>query len=274
METLSVQALSSFPAIMLEGSATVKDAIAIIHKTGYRRIPVRIGPDIEGIISASHIVSLLQSQGSDFDYETLVGEIMEKHVLLLNANDPLVEALKRVYYAPTGCVIVRREESSEWGICCERDFIWADILWESIPSAMIDEEEGIGTPVTPDLFISPDFSLWQAADKLASLERRNLLIGDPINQTPTSILTTVDIVKALEIHRNRILADPEFIHTELAPFPYHAVSGLPVPQSTSSVRRWMGVRGFGAFPLLSRGRAVKMIDEHHLTRVLIDHYLS
>ncbi len=274
METLSVKALSSFPAIMLEGSATVKDAISLIHKTGYRRIPIRIGPEIEGIVSASHIIALLQRQGSEFDYGTLVGEIMEKHVLILDSQEPLIEALKRVYYAPTGCVIVRKEEGNEWGICCERDFIWADILWDNIPSRMIDEEEGIGTSVTSDLFISPDFSLWQAADKFVSLERRNLLIGDPINQVPSSILTTVDVVKVLEIHKHRILTDPEFVHTELKPFPYHAVSGLPVPQSISSVRRWMGVRGFGAFPLLSRGKATKIIDEHHLIRVLIDHYLK
>ncbi len=274
MESLSVQALSSFPAIMLEGSATVHDAITLIHKTGYRRIPIVIGPDVEGIVSAIHIVELLQRQGSDFDYGTLVGEIMEKHVLTLNSRDPLVEALKRVYYAPTGCVIVKNEQENEWGICCERDFIWADILWENIPSSIIEEDMGIGTLVSGDLFISPDFSLWQAADRLVSSGRRNVLIGDPLSQIPSSILTTVDIVKALEIHKDKILSNSEFIHTELKPFPFHAVSGLPIPQSTSSVRRWMGVRGFGAFPLLSRGRAVKMIDEHHLIRVLIDHYLS
>lgn len=268
-ELHTVKEIMSSPVISITATEKIEDFIKKIYETGLRRFPVLIGGFPEGIVTAYDVVKLIYQNPDSEILNLTVGEIMTKEPVTVDVSASVFEGLDLMVKKNVGCIPVINAENNELvGIISERDYLWHDFLWENVPSEFVDVDEGIGDKVTPDFFITEEFSIWQITDRMIKVNRRQLLVGDPETFHARSIVSSVDLLVGIAKNLRVIRNNPDYFMNAWKAFPLHSVAGLPAPQTITALRRWMGKRGFGAFPLFYRGKAVKMIDEKNLVKYL------
>jgi CBS domain-containing protein len=101
--------------------ATVREAAALMHQQGTRRVPVVEDGRLEGIITVTDVVRAIADGEEDGDTE--VGELAREDVNTTYAETPLTVAEREISYANVPYTVVLGEDAEMAGMLTEVDII-------------------------------------------------------------------------------------------------------------------------------------------------------
>jgi len=129
-ELLSVRRFMSKRVRTAYKDAKVRDAVSIMAKGGFRRLPVtdETGKVI-GIVTASDIVRRMDKEIRKGNPEEYMGkplhEVMNRNVLTVRPEDSVNQAAARMIIERVGSLLVLDENGKAAGIITERDLVIA-----------------------------------------------------------------------------------------------------------------------------------------------------
>jgi len=129
-ELLSVRRFMSKRVRTAYKDAKVRDAVSIMAKGGFRRLPVtdETGKVI-GIVTASDIVRRMDKEIRKGNPEEYMGkplhEVMNRNVLTVRPEDSVNQAAARMIIERVGSLLVLDENGKAAGIITERDLVMA-----------------------------------------------------------------------------------------------------------------------------------------------------
>lgn len=117
-----------------------------------------------------------------------IGEVMTKHVVMVEHNTKVVEVCKLMGKSKIGSVIVTKE-GKPFGIFTERDLLSKVLL-----SGSLEDEVGKYAS-SPLIVVSPDYEVKEAARIMADLGIRRLVVME--EGEIRGIFTSSDLVRVL-----------------------------------------------------------------------------
>ncbi len=131
---VKVSDVMSSPVITVDISSTLRDAMKIMIKYGFRRLPVVENNIVKGIVTAMDIIKFFGTHKA-FEYTTTgsieeilrvpVREVMVKDVVTVSPDSDVGEAAKLMNERNVGSVLVVTKEYELLGILSERDILYA-----------------------------------------------------------------------------------------------------------------------------------------------------
>ena len=184
LKTEKVEAVMSYPLIMIEPELKIKEAAQMmIQKKG--RLTVFEGRNLVGILTAS---DLIQSLPEVPETDAKVDDFMSKRLEAVDEKTPVASVAKLMGEKRIGSVVVTREREPV-GIFTERDLL-STLLVEGKPLiAEVGKEAS-----SPLITIPAGTSVHQAAVTMAMKHIRRLLITK--NGALVGIITARDLVEA------------------------------------------------------------------------------
>ncbi len=131
---VKISDVMSSPVITVDITSTLKDAMKIMIKYGFRRLPVVENNIVKGIVTAMDIIKFFGTHKA-FEYTTSgnieeilsvpVEEVMVKDVVTVSPDSDVGEAARLMNERNVGSVLVVTKEYELLGIVSERDILYA-----------------------------------------------------------------------------------------------------------------------------------------------------
>jgi len=117
---------------------------------------------------------------------TFVNQIMKTHVVSIDENETVQDAAQQMVKSNIGCVIITRD-GIPFGIFTESDFVRIAAKGNPLFTRLSEEVS------TPLVVISPEETLWEAADIMSKKDIHKLPIQD--ENKIVGIITASDLLK-------------------------------------------------------------------------------
>ena len=131
---VKISDVMSSPVITVDITSTLRDAMKIMIKYGFRRLPVVENNIVKGIVTAMDIIKFFGTHKA-FEYTTTgsieeilsvpVEEVMVKDVVTVSPDSDVGEAARLMNERNVGSVLVVTKEYELLGIVSERDILYA-----------------------------------------------------------------------------------------------------------------------------------------------------
>jgi len=272
-----IMAIAKSPVVTMAPTTPVYDAIRIMVKAGFRRIPV-VDPGtkrLRGIITATDIVNYLgggekfqiiqRKYGGNF-YKAInepVKSVMTREVASTLTTANIGEAIERMKTHRVGGLPVVDEENQVWAIVTERDiaFIFTEKIGGAKVADVMSKKVVTAKPETP-IFEAEKTMIQHGFRRLPIVEDGKL----------TGIITVMDILRFFGSGRvfqhlqSGTIA--QVLQTSILEIAVKDVVKVDPEADVGQAARLMQERKVGALPVVQNERLVGIITERDFFKLI------
>jgi CBS domain-containing protein len=272
-----IMTIARSPVVTMAPTTTVYEAVQIMAKQGFRRIPVTVPgtQKLQGIITATDIVNYFgggdkfqiieQNYAGNF-FKAInepIRTIMTRNVVSVLATARLKEAIQLMIEHKVGGLPVVDEEGKIWAIVTERDII--NIFKGKLSGVKVEEIMSRNVMTT-----SPQTTIFEAAKTMTTRGFRRLpIISD---NRLVGIVTVMDILRYFGsghvFQHLRSGTITQVLQTPISEIATKTVVTVEPEKDVGFAAELMQENKIGALPVVKDGRLVGIITERDFFKMI------
>ena len=239
------------------------DAIEIMAKNGFRRLPIIWENRLEGILTAKDVLAVINQKGLEL-LEEEVHNFMTREPIFVYRDDDLSQAVQVMFQHDLGSLpIISQRDNTLAGIVTERDLVKA-----FTKNAFADAD--LSEFITPDP-LTKSFAtttVKQSIKAMTDMNIRRIILIDK-KKAVKGIVTSTDIMRYLS---DQIILNAEssndVLKEKVSKFANTDVFTVNFNDSVAEVAQILVEKGMGGVPVTHEGALVGVFTERDILRLV------